>query len=61
MPWVPELFSAPVIARFEAKQRGRVKIVPYFDGLVAGEVDALVGSFVGEPRLPHPLRGLIEG
>jgi hypothetical protein len=61
MPWVPELFSAPVIARFEAKQRGRVEIVPYFDGLVAGEVDALVGSFVGEPRLQHPLRGLIEG
>lgn len=61
MPWVPELFSAPVIARFEAKQRQRVEIVPYFDGLVAGEVDALVGSFVGEPRIQHPLRGLIEG
>jgi hypothetical protein len=61
MPWVPELFSAPVIARFEAKQRRRVVDVPYFDGLVAGEVDALVGSFVGEPRLQHPLRGLIEG
>jgi hypothetical protein len=61
MPWVPELFSAPVIARFEAKQRRRVEVVPYFDGLVAGEVDALVGSFVGEPRIHHPLRGLIEG
>lgn len=61
MPWVPELFSAPVIARFEAKQRRRVVDIPYFDGLVAGEVDALVGSFVGEPRLQHPLRGLIEG
>jgi hypothetical protein len=61
MPWVPELFSAPVIAQFEAKQRRRVEIVPYFDGLVAGEVDALVGSFVAEPRIQHPLRGLIEG
>jgi hypothetical protein len=61
MPWVPELFSAPVIARFEAKQRRRVEVVPYFDGLVAGEVDALVESFVGEPRIQHPLRGLIEG
>jgi hypothetical protein len=61
MPWVPELFSAPVIAQFEAKQRRRVEIVPYFDGLIAGEVDALVGSFVGEPRIHHPLRGLIEG
>lgn len=61
MPWVPELFSAPVVARFEAKQRRKVVDVPYFDGLLAGEVDALVGSFAGEPRLHHPLRGNIEG
>jgi hypothetical protein len=30
-------------------------------GLLAGEVDALVGSFVGEPELHHPLRGRIRG
>jgi hypothetical protein len=61
MPWVPELFSAPVLAQFEAKQQQKVVDVPYFDGLVAGEVDALVASFAGEPRLHHPLRGHIEG
>jgi hypothetical protein len=61
MPWVPELFSAPVLARFEAKQRRKVVDVPYFDGLLAGDVDALVESFAGEPRLHHPLRGHIEG
>jgi hypothetical protein len=61
MPWVPELFSAPVLARFEAKQQRKVVDVPYFDGLLAGEVDALVESFAGEPRLHHPLRGHIEG
>jgi hypothetical protein len=61
MPWVPELFSAPVLAQFEAKQRQKVVDVPYFDGLLAGEVDALVESFAGEPRLHHPLRGHIEG
>jgi len=61
MPWVPELFSAPARARFEAEQRRPAEVVPYFDGLVAGEVDALIGSFVGEPRIQHPLRGLIEG
>lgn len=61
MPWVPELFSAPVLARFEEKQQRKVVDVPYFDGLVAGEVDALVESFVGEPRLQHPLRGTIQG
>ncbi len=61
MPWVPELFSAPVLAQFEAKQRQKVVDIPYFDGLLAGETDALVASFAGEPRLHHPLRGHIEG
>jgi hypothetical protein len=61
MPWVPELFSAPVLASFEAKQRRRVVDVPYFDGLLAGEGDALVESFAGVPRLHHPLRGDIKG
>jgi len=61
MPWVPELFSAPALARLEEMQQGKVEIVPYFDGLIAGEVDALVESFVGAPRLQHPLRGTIQG
>jgi hypothetical protein len=61
MPWVPELFSAPVLARFEAKQRRKVVDIPYFDGLLAGETDALIESFAGEPKLHHPLRGHIEG
>jgi hypothetical protein len=61
MPWAPELFSTPVLARFEAKQQRKVVDVPYFDGLLAGDTDALVESFAGEPRLHHPLRGSIEG
>jgi hypothetical protein len=61
MPWVPELFSAPVLARFEAKQQRTVVDVPYFDGLLAGDIDALIESFAGEPLLHHPLRGRIEG
>ncbi len=61
VPWVPELFSAPVLARWEAEQRQKVVDVGYFDGLLAGEVDALVDSFVGVPKLHHPLRGSIEG
>ena len=35
--------------------------VPYFDGLMAGELDALVGSFAGEPELRRPVRGRIRG
>jgi hypothetical protein len=61
MPWVPELFSAPVLAKFEAKQQRKVVDVPYFDGLMSGDVDALVESFAGEPRLHHPLRGHVVG
>jgi ferredoxin len=34
---------------------------PFFEGLLAGEFDALVGSFAGEPELHHPVRGRIRG
>jgi hypothetical protein len=61
MPWVPELFSAPALARLEAKRHHKVVDVPYFDGIVLGEVEALVESFATEPRVQHPLRGTIEG
>ena len=46
MPWIPELFSAPGLARLEEKwQRERLDAVPYYDGLMSGEHDALIGSF----------------
>jgi len=61
MPWIPELFSAPVLARLEEKQQHKLAAVPFFDGLVAGEFHALVQSFAGEPELHHPVRGRIRG
>jgi hypothetical protein len=61
MPWLPELFSVPVLERFEEKQQREVVDVPYFDGLMAGDLDALVESFAGEPQLQHPVRGRIKG
>jgi hypothetical protein len=61
MPWVPELFSAPAIAQLEAKRHRKIVDIPYFDGFAMGEVDALVESFAGAPRVQHPLRGTIEG
>jgi hypothetical protein len=60
MPWAPELFSAPVLARFE-ERRGRLEGVPFFDGLMTGEIDALIGSFAGEPEVHHPVRGRVKG
>jgi hypothetical protein len=61
MPWTPELFSAPVLQRVEEKWARELVTVPFFDGLLAGELDALVGSFAGEPELHHPVRGRIRG
>ncbi len=59
MPWSPELFSAPVLERVE--DRRRHLSVPYFDGLMAGEPGALIGSFALEPELHVPGRGRIRG
>ena len=49
MPWLPELFSAPVPERAlrqdaDARAAGPV---PCFAGVISGETNALVGSFAG--------------
>ena len=62
MPWVPELFTQPAVQRLLEKRRLDALVdVSYFDGLMAGDVDALVGSFAGEPELYDPIRGRIRG
>jgi hypothetical protein len=62
MPWVPELFSAPVLARLEEKwELERLDMVPYYAGLMSGEHEALIRSFAGQPVLHEPRRGRIIG
>jgi SnoaL-like domain len=62
MPWLPELFSAPALARiWEDERRRRLALVPFFAGVVTGETAALVQSFAGEPELHHPVRGRVKG
>jgi SnoaL-like domain len=62
MPWVPELFSAPELARLEEKwELERLDAVPYYAGLMSGEHEALIRSFAGEPVLHEPRRGRIIG
>ena len=61
MPWIPELFSASVLTRLEEHRRERLEAVPFFDGLMTGEIDALIGSFANEPEAHHPVRGRIKG
>ncbi len=62
MPWIPELFSAGTLQQLEEKmRREELATVPYFDGLMAEEPDALIESFAGEPELHDPERGRIRG
>jgi SnoaL-like domain len=62
MPWLPELFSAPALARiWEDERRRRLALVPFFPGLMTGETHALIESFAGEPEVHHPVRGRIKG
>jgi hypothetical protein len=62
VPWAPELFSAPALAHVWAdERRRRLEVVPFFAGLMTGEIGALVESFAGEPELHHPVRGRIRG
>ena len=62
VPWVPDLFSARALERLlEKRRRAEVVAVPFFDGLLSGELDALLESFAGEPLLHHPVLGRIRG
>jgi hypothetical protein len=62
MPWVPELFTAPVLQRvLDKRRRDELVAVPYFDGLLAGDLDPLVESFAGVPELYDPVRGRVKG
>jgi SnoaL-like domain len=63
MPWAPEHFSAPVLQRWLDERRRATErmTVPYFDGVLMGEPDALADSFAREPELHHPVRGRIKG
>ncbi len=62
MPFVPELFSAPTLVRIEEEKRQHDLVaVPFFDGLMAGEPDALVDSFAGVPELHDPVQGRVKG
>jgi hypothetical protein len=62
MPWLPELFSAPVLERLREKwELERLDEVPYYDGLMSGEHEALIRSFAGEPILHDPRRGRVIG
>lgn len=62
MPWAPELFSAPALAKIKDRlRREELDVVPYFEGFLTGEIDALMQNFAGEPEVHYPVRGRVRG
>jgi hypothetical protein len=62
MPWVPEFFTAPALQQLADERRHEELVtVPYVDGLLIGEPEALVRSFAGEPMVHDPVRGRVRG
>src|SRR5829696_6924603 len=62
MPWMPEVFTAPIAESLRAEEAAlRNDAVPYYEGILAEEPDALMRSFAGEPRVSDPRVGFVEG
>jgi hypothetical protein len=62
MPWLPEVFTAPVMEKIlEQRRRDALVAVPYFDGLLVGDPDPLVDSFADVPVVLDPVRGRVKG
>jgi hypothetical protein len=62
VPWSPELFTAPALARLKDElPQDDFATVPFFPGVMTGETDALIRSFAHEPEIHHPVRGRIKG
>lgn len=64
MPWMPEVFTAPIAATRQAEEEGAPTndAVPYYEGIMADEPDALARSFAAQqPVLDDPRLGYVEG
>jgi hypothetical protein len=62
MPWMPEVFTAPIAESLRAEEAAPTNdAVAYYEGIMADEPDALIRSFAGEPRLNDPRIGYVEG
>jgi hypothetical protein len=62
MPWMTEAFAAPIAdARREQDDAIANDAVPYYEGIMANQPEALVRSFAGQPRVNDPRVGYVEG
>ncbi len=59
---MPEVFTAPMAEARRAEGDARTNdAVPYYEGIMADQPDALVRSFAGEPLVNDPRVGYVEG
>jgi hypothetical protein len=63
MPWMPEVFTAPIAEAHRAEGEARANdAIAYYEGILAGQPNALVRSFAaGQPRVNDPRVGHVEG
>ena len=62
MPWMPEVFSAPIAEARRTPEDTRANdAIPYYEGIMADEPDALIRSFAGQPILDDPRVGRVVG
>jgi hypothetical protein len=62
MPWMPEVFTAPIAeARCEQDAASANDAVPYHEGIMGNQPEALISSFAGQPRVNDPRVGHVEG
>jgi hypothetical protein len=67
MPWMPEVFTAPLAGARRAEARREEDAartndaIAYYEGILAEELDALIRSFAGQPRVSDPRVGHVEG
>ena len=62
MPWMPEVFTAPIAdARHQREAASANDAVPYYEGIMANQPDALVRSFATQPVVDDPRVGYVEG
>ena len=62
MPWMPEAFAAPIAdTRSERDDASANDALPYYEGILANQPEALVRSFAGEPRVNDPRVRHVEG
>ena len=62
MPWMPEVFTVPIAGERRAEEATPTNdAVPYYEGILAEEPNALIRSFAGEPQVNDPRVGYVEG